>query len=682
MTLHPISGKSYLLLLALLLISAFAPAQTAVPVVLAPVPQLQFFDQSGRPLSFGCVFTFQSQTTTPLATFSDFTGQYQNQNPVLLNAGGSANIWLQSGQAYSLVVKSSGGANCALGQTIYTVDGVGGGASQLTTVVTPSGGSAAFTVQSQNQLFTLTLAANTAGQPVTFIGTVAPAIITFQITEDGGGAHTFSWPSNMIGAAPIDTTANHTTSQTFIWNGTTIMPVGSGFTSVGTALFGNVVADRLNAPFLLGGGKYSCTTAGLQSALADALTAGGGTVDAQFCPTLSLTAATTIGDGASAVALIVPNHGTWTLTGITNGTDCFLKVKDGSSIFGFGTSNDANKLTLQSGSASNNADSMICTDYSGTGGYYRIEGGFLLYNQAPSAGTFVHGLLHAEATFDASSFRNITIVNINGIGFYTAQVCCGTTFEKIVVDGQNQTGAIPVVIDSKGSLCTCDVSFINLSADHAGNGHHEIEVKETSLTTGPVNFYNTYVETGTSESGATHVQLTASHRGINFYGGMVNVRNAADTAYCFDVTAASGNQLGLYGMSCVGNTNAVSDHNSPAVTLSSDANGVVPDYRSVPIYLRGGISSVFPDGTGYKHKRFGATCSTGATTGNTCTTTYSWTTAFADANYTPVCTPVGPTQLGLFSINSFNAAGVTILIDTATNASASYSGVDCVAVHD
>jgi hypothetical protein len=228
--------KPKFLLLFALLVSAFAPAQTAVPVVLAPVPQLQFFDQSGRPLSFGCVSTFASQTTNPLATFTDFTGQFQNPNPVILSAGGSANIWLQSGQAYSLTVKSSGGTNCSLGQTLYTVDGVGGGASQLNTVVTPSGGSAAFTVQSQNQLFSLTLTGNVAGSPVSFIGVIAPALVTFQITEDGGGAHTFSWPSNVTGAAPIDTVANHTTSQTFLWNGTAIFPVGPGFSSAGYAI--------------------------------------------------------------------------------------------------------------------------------------------------------------------------------------------------------------------------------------------------------------------------------------------------------------------------------------------------------------------------------------------------------------------------------------------------------------
>jgi hypothetical protein len=48
-------------------------------------------------------------------------------------------------------------------------------------------------------------------------------------------------------------------------------------------------------------------------------------------------------------------------------------------------------------------------------------------------------------------------------------------------------------------------------------------------------------------------------------------------------------------------------------------------------------NGVAADSTGYKHKRFGASCATGAVAGNSCTTTYSWVTAYRDANYTPVC---------------------------------------------
>ena len=205
-------------LLLLLGWSTLGTSQTAV--VLSPVPQLQFFDQNGVPLAFGCVFSFASQTSNQLATFTDHTGAIPNSNPVILSAGGSGNIWLQAGQAYTLIVKSAGGNNCALGTTQYSIDGVGGGLTNLTTPITPVSGSATFIDQSQNQLFTLTLTGNVVGQPISAIGVTPPGLITFEITQDAVGSHTFSWPANALGSAAICSTANSVTVEQFLWDGT------------------------------------------------------------------------------------------------------------------------------------------------------------------------------------------------------------------------------------------------------------------------------------------------------------------------------------------------------------------------------------------------------------------------------------------------------------------------------
>ena len=216
--------RQALISLALVLCASLCAAST--PVVLAPLPQLQFFTQTGVPLAFGCVFSYQSQTSTQLATYTDFTGNYQNPNPVILSAGGSANIWLQAGQTYTLIVKSSGGLNCSLGTTLYTIDGVGGGQTQQTAIITPSGGSATFIDASQNQLFTLTLTANVTGQPISAVTVIPPGFITFQITQDGIGSRTFSWPANTVGAATVCPTANCVTTQMFEWNGTNATAIG------------------------------------------------------------------------------------------------------------------------------------------------------------------------------------------------------------------------------------------------------------------------------------------------------------------------------------------------------------------------------------------------------------------------------------------------------------------------
>lgn len=226
--------------LVLLLASTFVHSQT--PVVLAPVPQLQFFDQTGVPLAFGCVKAYQSQTTTPLDTYTDSSGLTKNQNPVILSAGGSANIWLQAGLAYTFVVKSAGGSNCASGSTLYTVNGIGGGASTLTTIV-PFSSTPTFQDAAQNQLFLITLTGNASAQPLTFVGVTPPGFLTFQITQDGSGGHTFSWPANSVGGCTIGAGANQVTTQQFVYNGTNATATGPCVTGSGPNISAGNISD-------------------------------------------------------------------------------------------------------------------------------------------------------------------------------------------------------------------------------------------------------------------------------------------------------------------------------------------------------------------------------------------------------------------------------------------------------
>jgi hypothetical protein len=91
--------------LALLIIALFATfAQAQTPVSLAPVPRMQFFNAAGQPLAGGLVATMVSGTNTPLATYTDATGTIQNSNPVVLDSGGFASIWVASGSVYTFTV--------------------------------------------------------------------------------------------------------------------------------------------------------------------------------------------------------------------------------------------------------------------------------------------------------------------------------------------------------------------------------------------------------------------------------------------------------------------------------------------------------------------------------------------------------------------------------------------------
>jgi len=114
------------LLLAVALLCAFsAHAQTAAPIT---QPHLTYFDGNGSPCSGCSLFTYAAGTTTPLATFTDSSGATQNTNPIILDAGGAAAIWVGS-SAYKFALIDT------FGTTLWTVDNVtsaGGSGGSIT----------------------------------------------------------------------------------------------------------------------------------------------------------------------------------------------------------------------------------------------------------------------------------------------------------------------------------------------------------------------------------------------------------------------------------------------------------------------------------------------------------------------------------------------------------------------
>src|SRR6266436_2281724 len=112
--------KIIVMALALLLGSI---ARSQVPVALSPLAKQQFLSITGVPLAGGCLGTFITGSSTPLATYQDGTGTATNSNPVILDAGGFANLWLKNA-SYRFTLTSAGGVNCSTGTFQYTVDNV------------------------------------------------------------------------------------------------------------------------------------------------------------------------------------------------------------------------------------------------------------------------------------------------------------------------------------------------------------------------------------------------------------------------------------------------------------------------------------------------------------------------------------------------------------------------------
>src|SRR6202043_2858623 len=85
-----------------LLLAASAFGQTVCPF--QGLGNAQFFDNNGKPLTSGVLYSYQAGTTIQQATYTDSTGTIQNPNPITFTTGARVGIWLTSAQFYKLVL--------------------------------------------------------------------------------------------------------------------------------------------------------------------------------------------------------------------------------------------------------------------------------------------------------------------------------------------------------------------------------------------------------------------------------------------------------------------------------------------------------------------------------------------------------------------------------------------------
>lgn len=81
-------------------------------VVVAPVGQGQFFDDSGNPLAGGKIYTYVGGSfSVKSTTYSNYQGTIAHANPIVLDSAGRVpgTIWIVAGQRYNIVVTRSNG---------------------------------------------------------------------------------------------------------------------------------------------------------------------------------------------------------------------------------------------------------------------------------------------------------------------------------------------------------------------------------------------------------------------------------------------------------------------------------------------------------------------------------------------------------------------------------------------
>lgn len=89
-------------------------------------------------------------------------------------------------------------------------------------------------------------------------------------------------------------------------------------------------------------------------------------------------------------------------------------------------------------------------------------------------------------------------------------------------------------------------------------------------------------------------------------------------------------------------------------------------------------------GSGFKHQRFSGLCTTGAGANATCSSVLTWSSSFADANYTYIC--MGENNTGNIATligTAHVAATVTITIfNSGAGGASSFTNANCMAIHD
>jgi hypothetical protein len=457
-------------LILLLLFSALSFAQ--VNVALMPVPHIQFLDSSGRPLAGGKLYTYQAGTNLQQASYSDSTGTVLNSNPVVLDAGGFANVWLDTTKSYKFVLQN------ALSSQQWTVDNVPGGS--------------------------ILLLANTFAQLQTFAAgisfteQVAPAgIAGADVVWGDSGTHRLSMNNNnggtdqVVGAATTDTLTNKTYSG------------------------GNATFDSINGIQMAD--HFTGATADVQIAAAiAALPSTGGIVDARGYGATQQTIAAqlAIGTATKPVTLLLSPQTQFAVT-VTGGV-CAIPIADGSGITAGAVNNvynpllpSAQKAVFALGAAAN-VSAVFCAGNPGGQQTIYLNGVAALGNATATVGTALFDLMglaagskienSATATCYATgveirpgSTNNIT----SDVLFVNNNFACGGT-----------AGSTPLIIDSvSNSKLVANIIFIATHFQNQGSAQSLVTMNGRGAS-GPgtgvygVHFYGCDFEVSASSADA------------------------------------------------------------------------------------------------------------------------------------------------------------------------------------
>jgi hypothetical protein len=191
---------------------------------LGPAPKAQFLDANGQPLVGGMVYTYAAGTTTPLATYTDSTGNSANSNPIILDGRGECSIWFAAGSTYKIKLTDNTGVEIYTVDNIANTGAISGGTIVSSSIVnsTVSGGSVTSASISGGTMdgaiigattpssavftnFSGTWASLPAGTRMLFVQSAAPTGWTKSITDDNKALRIVSGTAGSGGSVAFTT---------------------------------------------------------------------------------------------------------------------------------------------------------------------------------------------------------------------------------------------------------------------------------------------------------------------------------------------------------------------------------------------------------------------------------------------------------------------------------------------
>jgi hypothetical protein len=661
--------KIFYALVLILLFPVWAHGQ--VTTMLSPAARQTFFYANGSPIAGGKLCTYAAGTTTPQATYTDSTGLIQASNPIILDGGGQASIWI-AGQSYKFILLSPGtDSRCATGTQQWMVDNV---------------------------------------SDVAYLNTLQAVLVTGNQTVAGN--KTFTGNTTFTGTATFDNGVTFPSINNIVYVGGTVYPqTAAGINAAINSTFGAPIEVVINYPgsycdtvvnptnlslLQFGPGIYQMNIAGVDSTTMNVtwavIGAGRSQTTIQSCSGANKDVITSqnfssFTGGSNFYGVFEPNISNITIDGNkSTETQGFCVRLYGRSILptnvlaencyqdGIWAEWGGAEADTGPGTQTNGSAISVESDYNG-------GNGFTFKGSTGGVNGIDLLVAHNNGGWGIQSYTNIQITNVNvfenpsggvdikaGGSLSSTNMQCttatgwGCLFESgsgiSYIGGGIAAGGIPFESDSNGGGIM-DLLFENAGAGQPclkfnGGGNyviHGVFNQCPTVAIQPTSEGSPNLIIGESEQSATLAQLISPTVASQDYVVMLS----PTTRYTQFPAATPVNIDGTAGFTL----------GWPLTT-----------------------GTLLGTGNGDTHFQYAtsAGCTTGSSATNLCATpvTITWGVPFADTSYYPVCTGIAVSS-GFPSspyVVTKSTGSMTVNYAAITSSAAAYSNVTCWAVHN